>query len=100
MTKSEREAAKLARQAEREEKRRLKVLEMRAKLNVCRQQSLAQYRQNADVIKGVQILIPQNACSICQQFKDRVFDVFDVPPLPDEKCLINWCRCSYVPKVL
>lgn len=95
LTKAEKEEQKRIRAIIREEKRNQKIITMRAQLNDNRQKSLEIYRQNSDIIKGIKVVIPANACGLCESYRSEIYKLDDVPALPDGDCLMDWCRACY-----
>jgi len=61
------------------------------------QSALVNYRRS-EVVKGVTIIVAQDACDACQTLADKTYKFNDVPVLPYVKCTHEkGCRCTYAP---
>ncbi|GEM_PF-6067870 len=57
------------------------------------------YRQNRDIIIGVQILAAKaSACENCLKHNREIYSLDNVPDLPIDKCTSHYgyCRCTYI----
>lgn len=49
---------------------------------------IEKYKESG-VVNKVKVLVPPNACEICQSFADKEFDLDSAPPLPLPGCMCN-----------
>ncbi len=63
--------------------------------------SLDNYRNNSDVIAGVQISSGDDSCPECQKLMGKVYKLSEfIPELPHPECTHKMgCRCCYLPVV-
>ncbi len=61
------------------------------------QRSLTNYRQS-EVVKGVEIIVAEDACEACRKLAGEAYNFNEVPVLPYVKCTHEkGCRCTYAP---
>lgn len=61
------------------------------------QRALANYRRS-EVVKGVEIIVAEDACEACRKLADKTYKFNEVPLLPHVKCTHEkGCRCTYAP---
>ncbi len=61
---------------------------------------IADYKNNRDVVKAVEILPSPDSCDECKKFAGKRYSLNNVPELPHEKCTHKLgCRCTTVPVV-